>query len=150
MYLALPKGHPLAKRKVVPLAALEDEEWLVGSKPSTCGAAVVTICREAGFEPRIGFETDDYHVMQGFIAAGLGATLLPDLALSTLRPDVVVRADRPAGHRAPRVGDNPRRGRPLAGHRRDGRDSGRGRRTVRGRRRAPARGRLAASAARRG
>jgi DNA-binding transcriptional LysR family regulator len=100
MYLALPKDHPLAKRKVVPLAALEDEEWLVGSKPSTCGAAVVTICREAGFEPRIGFETDDYHVMQGFIAAGLGATLLPDLALSTLRPDVVVRpTDPPATER---------------------------------------------------
>ena len=68
----------------------------------------------AGFEPRIGFETDDYNVMQGFIAAGLGVTLLPDLALPTLREDLVVRptdppaperrvwaATRPSGSRSP-------------------------------------------------
>ena len=52
--------------------------------------------------------------MQGFIAAGLGVTLLPDLALATLRSDLVVRAtdppapkrrvwavSRPAGSRSP-------------------------------------------------
>ena len=38
--------------------------------------------------------------MQGFIAAGLGVTLLPDLALPTLRPDLVVRpTDPPAPER---------------------------------------------------
>ena len=37
---------------------------------------------------------------KGFIAAGLGVTLLPDLALATLRSDVVVRAtDPPAPNR---------------------------------------------------
>jgi DNA-binding transcriptional LysR family regulator len=100
MYLALPEDHPLAAQRVVPLAALADEEWLCGSRPSTCGEAVIGACREAGFEPRIGFESDDYHVMQGFIAAGLGFTLLPDLALPTLRKGVVVRAtDQPAPER---------------------------------------------------
>ena len=33
--------------------------------------------------------------MQGFIAAGLGVTLLPDLALATLRSDLVVRPTDP-------------------------------------------------------
>ena len=38
--------------------------------------------------------------MQGFIAAGLGVTLLPDLALPTLRSDLVVReTDPPAPER---------------------------------------------------
>ncbi len=95
MYIALPKRHPLAARKVVPLTELADSEWLCGSRPSSCGEAVVRACRDAGFEPRIGFESDDYHVMQGFIAAGLGVTLLPDLALPTLRSDLVVRATEP-------------------------------------------------------
>jgi DNA-binding transcriptional LysR family regulator len=100
MHVALPKTHPLADRAVVPLAALADHEWLCGSRPSSCGAAVVTACRNAGFEPTIGFESDDYHVMQGFIVAGLGVTLLPDLALSTLRSELVVRAtDPPAPER---------------------------------------------------
>ena len=65
--------------------------------------------------------------MQGFIAAGLGVTLLPDLALPTLRSDLVVRAtDPPAperrvwaatraeGARSPATGemlDDPGRGR---------------------------------------
>jgi DNA-binding transcriptional LysR family regulator len=114
MHLALPKDHELAARPVVPLAAFAETEWLCGSRPSSCGEVVYRACRDAGFEPRIGFETDDYHVMQGFIAAKLGVTLLPDLALTTLRTDLVVRdtdppaptrrvwaASRPAGSRSP-------------------------------------------------
>jgi DNA-binding transcriptional LysR family regulator len=95
MHLALPKSHPLAEEQVVPLAELAEEQWLCGSRPSSCGDAVVRACRDAGFSPRIGFESDDYHVMQGFIAAGLGFTLLPDLALPTLRSDLVVRPTDP-------------------------------------------------------
>ena len=100
MYVALPKRHPLAKRDVVPLIELSDAVWLSGSCPSSCGEAVIGACRRAGFEARVGFESDDYHVMQGFIAAGLGVTLLPDLALPTLRPELVVRpTDPPAPSR---------------------------------------------------
>jgi molybdate transport repressor ModE-like protein len=95
MHLALPKDHPLADRPVVPLAEVADLEWLCGSRPSTCGEVIFAACRTAGFEPRIGFESDDYHVMQGFIAAGLGVTLLPDLALPTLRSELVVRPTDP-------------------------------------------------------
>jgi molybdate transport repressor ModE-like protein len=100
MHLALPKNHPLAERQVVPLAELSEERWLCGSRPSSCGEVVFRACRDAGFEPQVGFESDDYHVMQGFISAGLGFTLLPDLALPTLRSDLVVRAtDPPAPQR---------------------------------------------------
>ena len=95
MHLALPKTPPLAERRIVPLAELADAQWLCGSRPSSCGEAVVRACRDAGFEPQIGFESDDYHVMEGFIAAGLGFTLLPDLALPTLRSDLVVRDTDP-------------------------------------------------------
>jgi DNA-binding transcriptional LysR family regulator len=100
MHVALPERHALAKRPVVPLAELADQRWLCGSRPSSCGEVVVRACRDAGFEPKVGFESDDYHVMQGFISAGLGFTLLPDLALPTLRDDLVVRpTDPPAPER---------------------------------------------------
>ncbi len=95
MYVALPAEHPLASRPTVPLAELSDMTWLCGSLPSTCGEVVLAACRSAGFEPQVGFETDDYHVMQGFIVAGLGTTLLPDLALPTLRDGLVVRPTTP-------------------------------------------------------
>lgn len=100
MHLALPKRHPMAEKRVVPLAELADEQWLVSARSSYCGEVVLRACRDAGFEPEVGFESEDYAVMQGFISAGLGLTLLPDLALPTLRSDVVVRAtDPPAPQR---------------------------------------------------
>jgi molybdate transport repressor ModE-like protein len=89
MYVTLPQGHRLAGRNRVRLTDLSEERWLSGVRPSSCGELVVRSCLDAGFEPQIAFESDDYHVLQGFVAAGLGVTLLPELALSTLHADLV-------------------------------------------------------------
>jgi DNA-binding transcriptional LysR family regulator len=46
----------------------------------------------AGFTPRIAFATDDHLTVQSLVAAGLGVSLLPALALcSARRDDVAVR-----------------------------------------------------------
>jgi DNA-binding transcriptional LysR family regulator len=95
MYVALPRDHRLARRRTVRLADLAGEPWLCGVRPSSCGEAVVKTCVDAGFEPRIAVESDEYQVLQGYVAAGLGVTLLPDLALPTLRDDLVVRPTEP-------------------------------------------------------
>ena len=52
----------------------------------------------AGFEPKIGYQSDDYNVVQGLIAAGVGISLLPALSLTNVREDIVVRS---LGPRAP-------------------------------------------------
>ena len=96
MYLAIREDDELASQETVDLADLAERKWLCGSRPSTCGEAIFIACRNAGFEPLVSFESDDYNVMQGFISAGLGVTLLPDLALPTLRSDLVVRRIEPA------------------------------------------------------
>jgi DNA-binding transcriptional LysR family regulator len=49
-------------------------------------------CAEAGFQPNIAFESDDHNVLVGLVAAGVGVTLLPELALRTVHPGVQVRA----------------------------------------------------------
>ena len=95
MHVALPKGHRLADCARVKMGELAEEVWLSGDCPSSCGEMVMRACREAGFDPRVGFESNDYNVLQGFVAAGLGVTLLPDLALPTLRSDIVVRPTEP-------------------------------------------------------
>ena len=95
MYIALPAGHALADAPTVSIAELADEPWLCSKRPSSCSEMVMVACREAGFEPRVEFESDDYSVLQGFVAGGLGVTLLPDLALASLRADVVVRHVEP-------------------------------------------------------
>ncbi len=95
LYVAMPENHPLATRTKVDMKDLADEPWLSGSTPSSCSLILRSACLDAGFEPRIAFESDDYHVLQGFIAEGLGVTLLPDLALHALRSGVVVRPTDP-------------------------------------------------------
>lgn len=89
MRVALAPGHPLAASKTVKVETLADEDWLCGDKPSSCREHVLNCCRAAGFEPRISFESDDYQVLQGLVAAGLGVTLLPELAGEY--PGVVLR-----------------------------------------------------------
>jgi DNA-binding transcriptional LysR family regulator len=94
MYVVLPAGHPLAARRRVRMEDLSEESWIVGSATSTCPDSVILLraCQSAGFEPRITFNSDDYLAIQGFVAAGMGVSLIPDLALLALRDDVVVRS----------------------------------------------------------
>ena len=80
MRVALPPGHPLAAAKSVRIADLADDDWLCGELPSSCREQVLQLCRDAGFEPRISFQSEEYEVIKGFVAGGLGVTILPELA----------------------------------------------------------------------
>jgi molybdate transport repressor ModE-like protein len=95
LQVGLPVDHPLAKRKSVRLEQLADETWACGTKPSSCRENVRQWCQAAGFEPRIGFETDDYQVMQSLIAAGMSVTLLPELLLTGRQPGIKVLDVKP-------------------------------------------------------
>ena len=92
MYLALPRGHRLAQRARVRLEDAADELWVEGNPAGLCGAMHRNACHSAGFEPRVGFESDDYNVVQGLVAAGVAVSLLPMLALTNVRDDVVIRS----------------------------------------------------------
>ena len=94
MYLVLPANHPQAGRRNIRLQEFADEPWILGSADATCpdGQILVRACNKAGFEPRIAFQSDDFNAIQGFIATGMGVCLIPDLALTNVRSDVVVRS----------------------------------------------------------
>jgi DNA-binding transcriptional LysR family regulator len=93
MYLALPRNHPLAAKPRVSLNDVADETWVQESGAhSWCGSFHEAVCTNAGFQPKVGFRSDDYNVVQGLIAAGVGISLLPGLALTNLREDIVVRS----------------------------------------------------------
>lgn len=66
----------------------------MGSSSGTCPDARILLraCAGAGFEPNLAFQIDDYVAIQGFVAAGVGVALIPDLALVTVRVVVVVRS----------------------------------------------------------
>jgi DNA-binding transcriptional LysR family regulator len=95
MYLALPREHPLADRRRLRLEDLRDQSWVQTSLASPCARHVVRSCHAAGFEPIVSFESDDYQTVQGLVAAGVGVALIPELALSVVREDIVIRALSP-------------------------------------------------------
>ena len=90
MRLALPSGHRLAEKPRLKLEDLRDEAWVQTSAASPCARHVVRSCLAAGFEPSVSFESDDYQTVQGLVAAGVGVALIPELALTTVRSDIVV------------------------------------------------------------
>ena len=94
MHLVMPVGHPLADRKRIRLSDLCAEQWILGSAAGTCLDSRIALhaCHDAGFTPQLAFESDDYNAVQGFVAAGVGVSLIPDLALVNVREDVVVRS----------------------------------------------------------
>jgi DNA-binding transcriptional LysR family regulator len=91
MYLVLPRDHPLANRRRVRMADLAGEAWIGGQPDCECTRLISRACAVAGYEPRIAFETDDYTAMQGFVAAGVGVSLIAELGLTTVRDDIGVR-----------------------------------------------------------
>ncbi len=95
LYLALPRGHRLAERRRLRLEDLRGEAWVQTSQASPCARHVVRSCHAAGFEPNVSFESDDYQTIQGLVAAGVGVALIPELALSVVREDIVIRALSP-------------------------------------------------------
>jgi DNA-binding transcriptional LysR family regulator len=93
MYLALPLGHPAANKPRVRLRELSDETWIQESgNHSWCGRFHETACLAAGFRPKVSFRSDDYNVVQGLVAAGVGISLLPGLSLTNVRDDIVIRS----------------------------------------------------------
>jgi molybdate transport repressor ModE-like protein len=87
----LPAGHELAGRARLSLADLAGEQWVASTSLCGCRQITETMCREAGFEPRVAFEADDTMAAQALVAAGVGVALLPQLALTTVHPGVVAR-----------------------------------------------------------
>jgi DNA-binding transcriptional LysR family regulator len=87
----LPAAHPLAKRRRLSLADLAEEQFVASTNLCGCRQITETVCREAGFAPRVAFEADETMAAQALVAAGVGVTLLPQLALTAIHPDVVAR-----------------------------------------------------------
>jgi len=89
--------HILSTRPEPGLASLRDATWIAGC--DRCRSHLLSLCAEAGFEPRIGYSSDDMVVMQAWVAAGLGVATQTGLALSAHQIDGVVATELPDSKR---------------------------------------------------
>jgi DNA-binding transcriptional LysR family regulator len=89
--------YVLSSRQEPALAALRDTTWIAGC--DRCRMHLLALCADEGFEPRIGYVSDDMVVMQELVAAGLGVTTMPGLALRAHRSDGIVASELPGSPR---------------------------------------------------
>jgi DNA-binding transcriptional LysR family regulator len=93
MYVVLPAGHRLADAAELTLRDFSSDPWMLATG-QTCPdyRLFQRACVEAGFEPRLAFQNDDYGAILGFVAAGVGVALIPDMVVRRgVRDDVIVR-----------------------------------------------------------
>ena len=90
--VVLPRGDPVALSPRLRLSKLSAESWICGTPRDSCQKVMIRACHDAGFQPKVAFETDDYHAGQALVAAGVGVSLLPRLCLATVHPSVEVRS----------------------------------------------------------
>jgi len=79
------------------LPSLRDATWIAGC--DRCRSHLLSMCADAGFDPRIGFSSDDMVVMQALVSAGLGVTTQTGLSLRAHHIDRVVATELPGWER---------------------------------------------------
>jgi len=99
LIVAVPDGHPLAARRRVRVADLRDEDLVVhpAHGRSVMHGLVESLCREAGFRPRIRHEVAETSTMVTFVAAGLGVAVVPEPVATLGVPGATYRPLSPAG-----------------------------------------------------
>jgi len=94
MMVALPADHRLAGEVAVDLRDLAGETWIEAGRLAADATTLQAAAARAGFAPRTDVTVPGWTAKQGFVAAGLGVTLVPRLAAGAMRPDIVLRPVR--------------------------------------------------------
>ena len=87
----------LAPRPDMTLPELHDATWIAGCE--RCRSHLLSVCADEGFEPRIAYVSDDMVVLQELVAAGLGVSTIPGLALRAHRSEGVYASVLPGSRR---------------------------------------------------
>jgi DNA-binding transcriptional LysR family regulator len=88
MHLITPKAWG---RSTDRLAELADVAWVCSAANTPCGRSTLHACRLAGFEPDIRHRAIDFALTLDLVAAGLGAALVPGMALRNAPETIAVQ-----------------------------------------------------------
>lgn len=83
--LELPRGQ-------VSLDSFRDQPWIAPRSDTALRTTLERACGLAGFAPQFDYTSDDYTVILSLVSAGLGVTLLPQLAIDSVSADVRVHS----------------------------------------------------------
>ncbi|WP_174187032.1 LysR family transcriptional regulator [Nocardia barduliensis] len=98
LLVAVASTHPLAGATSAAPDLLRAERWIAGSQEPA--GTLLGAWRDPGWEPEIAFVARDWFAKLGLVAAGLGVTVVPGIAVPVLPPTIaLLRIDHPAAVR---------------------------------------------------
>ena len=101
LVLCLPPGEPVQSAPA-DLAEYADASWIFDTD-AAFAEYVRSMCRQAGFEPRVVAQCSNLVATVGLVRAGYGVALVSELNLGPTTQDLVVRRVLPACERRIRV-----------------------------------------------
>jgi DNA-binding transcriptional LysR family regulator len=116
MLVALASRHPLARRRSLALADLQEQPvyWFERARQPAFFDHCHAVFRQHGFAPRFLLEPHDHHVLLSDVAAGKGMALLPASFAAIRRPGIAYRKLREGGELAAGLGLIVAEGHPAA------------------------------------
>jgi LysR family transcriptional regulator, transcription activator of glutamate synthase operon len=90
LVIAVAARHPLGLRSSVRIEELRDEPFVIFRPGSGSTHFLNQLTREAGFEPRVAFESEDSLTVRSLVAEGLGIALFPRVIGNTPGPNVAL------------------------------------------------------------
>lgn len=87
--LAVPPQHALASLAEVALADCKEEAFILLKRGQGFREITNRLCQQAGYEPRVVFETTNIETVQSLVASGMGIGLVPKMVSRTRRSTFV-------------------------------------------------------------
>jgi LysR family hydrogen peroxide-inducible transcriptional activator len=99
LYAVLPKDHPRAEAKAIALRELRSESFVMLRDGHCFRDLSISACSRARITPRIAFESDQFSSVLGLVAAGIGVSIAPAMALDPNAGCAYVRLSDPRATR---------------------------------------------------
>jgi len=112
LFAALPSGHKLAKRRALSLKDLRTQPFLLLRDGHCFRDTAVAACDRARLHPQIIFESGQFSSLLSMVGAGMGVSIVPEMAIDKKLRCRFVRIDDPAASRT--IGALILRGRSLS------------------------------------
>jgi LysR family hydrogen peroxide-inducible transcriptional activator len=81
LYAVLPKGHPMARHETVTLTELRQDPFLLLRDGHCFRETTVEACKRAQLNPQIIFESGQFSSILSMVSAGLGVSIVPEMAV---------------------------------------------------------------------
>lgn len=81
LYAIFPKNHRLAKKRTVLMKELREEPFLLLRDDHCFRETAIEVCKRARLLPQVIFESGQFSSILGMVGAGLGVSIVPEMAL---------------------------------------------------------------------